>query len=128
MAEARKLADQYQIVLSFEGGHWYGRGLELPNTFGDGPTVQECVADTREALAASVAYLLEQGETPPAPAREGVRTEQVNVRLTAEEKLQLETSARAKGFKGISDYLRAAALESKAQPPHRARQRLRKIA
>ena len=70
------------------------------------------IADTREALAGAVAYMIETAQRPPSPAREGRRTEQVNVRLTAEEKLVLETTARRKGFQGLSDFIRNAALES----------------
>ena len=110
--EAAAIAARYQVILEAEDGHWYGRGLELPHVFGDGATPDKCVAATREALTAAVAYLLEQGQKPPAPARTGRRTQQVNVRLTAEEKAIIEGTARRKGFSGLSDYLRAAALES----------------
>lgn len=111
-AEAKRLAAAYQIILQFEDGEWYGRGLELPNVFGDGKTPEACVDDTREALAGAVALLLEQGQRPPAPATTGQRTEQVNVRLTAEEKVLLEASAKRKGFTGLSDFVRAAAIEA----------------
>ena len=56
--------------------------------------------------------LLERGQRPPAPARQGTRTQQVNVRLTAEEKAVLEATAKNQGFKGLSDLLRAAALDA----------------
>ncbi len=59
-----------------------------------------------------MACLLEDGQKPPTPAREGTRTQQVNVRLTAEEKAVLETTAKRKGFKGLSDFLRSAALDA----------------
>lgn len=90
----------------------YGRGLELPNILGDGRSVGQCVENTQEALAGYVAYLLEEGQKPPSPSREGTRTQQVNVRLTAEEKLILESTAKRKGFQGLSDFIRAAAVES----------------
>jgi len=112
LSEARKLAEQYQVIVSREQGRWYGRGLELPHVFGDGPTAADCIAETRKALTAATAYLLEQGQRPPTPARMGRRTQQVNVRLSAEEKAILETTARRKGFQGLSDFVRAAALES----------------
>ena len=112
LQEAKRIADTYQVILNGEEGHWYGRGLELPNVFGDGKTVSQCMEDTREALCGAVAYMLEQGQKPPTPAKEGARTQQVNVRLTAEEKVMLETTAKRKGFKGLSDFIRAAALES----------------
>lgn len=112
MEAAREAAKGYQIIVEWEDGHWYGRGLELPQVFGDGAKPEACIASTREALAAAVAYMLEQGQQPPAAAKEGKRTTQVNVRLTAEEKAILEGTARRKGFEGLSDFMRAAALES----------------
>jgi predicted RNase H-like HicB family nuclease len=111
MAKAKAIVQEYQVILSCEDGHWYGRGLELPNIHGDGSTVNKCVEDTREAFCGWVAYLLEEGDRPPTPAREGTRTMQVNVRLTAEEKALLEVTAKRKGFSGLSDFVRAAAME-----------------
>ena len=35
---------------------------------------------------------------------------QVNVRLTPEEKAILESKAKAKGFRGLSDFIRASVL------------------
>ena len=40
LAKARKIAEQYQVIVAFEDGHWYGRGLELPGIHGDGKTVE----------------------------------------------------------------------------------------
>jgi predicted RNase H-like HicB family nuclease len=111
MAKAVRIAQQYQVILAYDAGHWYGRGLELPNIHGDGKTVDRCVANTREAFAGWVAYLLEEGQRPPAPARDGTRTAQVNVRLSCEEKVLLEATAKRKGFSGLSDFVRAAAME-----------------
>jgi predicted RNase H-like HicB family nuclease len=106
------MVSDYQIIVECEDGHWYGRGLELPHVYGDGETAEQCIDSTREALAAAVAYLLEAGQVPPTPARHGKRTTQVNVRLTADEKAILENTARRKGFEGLSDFLRAAAMEA----------------
>ena len=111
LQEAKRVAAAYQIIVHCEAGHWYGRSLELPRVFGDGKTVDHCIQDTQEALCGTVAHMLEHGRQPPAPAREGTRTQQVNVRLTADEKAVLETTAKRKGFKGLSDFLRAAALD-----------------
>jgi len=108
--EARRLANSYQIILHEEDGEYYGRALELPNVMNDGKTADACVRATRDILTTAIAYLLESGERPPAPASEGKRTEQVNIRVTPEEKLLLEEAARSKGFRGISDYVRAASL------------------
>ena len=107
---AREIADRYQVVVRYEDGEYYGRGLELPGAMDDGKTPDECVTNTREAMVAVVAYMLEEGQTPPLPASEGARTEQVNVRLTSEEKLAMEQAAQRQGYRGLSDYVRAAAL------------------
>jgi len=110
LQRAARLAERYQIVLEHEDGWWYAHGLELAGARGDGATPEAAVADTREALVTMVAYMLEAGERPPAPAQEGRRTEQVNIRLTAEERLHLEGRSQAQGFRGLSDFVRALAL------------------
>jgi predicted RNase H-like HicB family nuclease len=112
LKRAKEIVGDYQIVLTSEDGEWYGRGLELPQVFGDGLTPEACIESTREALVAAVAYMLEEGQVPPVPAKNGKRTTQVNVRLTAEEKAILEGTARRKGFQGLADFIRAAVLES----------------
>ena len=109
LAEAERLVAQYQVVLHCEDGQWYGRGLEMPKVFADGPTADDCIQATREAMQGVAAMLLEEGKSPPTPAREGARQRQVNVRLTAEERLLFEAAARRKGFAGLSDFFRSAA-------------------
>jgi len=110
LRQARKIAESYQIIIDFEDGEYYGRGLELPNVMNDGKTPDECVEKTRDILTTAVAYLLETGQTPPSPASENKRTEQINIRLTPDEKLRLEEAARSKGFRGVSDFVRIASL------------------
>jgi predicted RNase H-like HicB family nuclease len=112
LKRAREIADSYQIILHFEDGEYYGRGLELPSVMNDGRTPDECVRHTRDILTTTIAYMLENGETPPPPASEGKRTEQVNIRLTPEEKLLLEETAKSRGFRGVSDFVRAQTLSN----------------
>jgi predicted RNase H-like HicB family nuclease len=112
LAKARELAARYQMILWYEDGEWYGRGLEMPHVYGDGRTPAQCIEDTREAFVGMAATLLERGEKPPAPAKSGQRTAQVNVRLTAEEKALLEAVAERKGFSGLSDFIRASVLQA----------------
>lgn len=109
LADAKKIAEKYEIIMASENGEWFGRGLEMPNVFGDGKTPDECIQNTKEGLISAVAYLLEQGEVVPSPASEGKRTEQVNVRLTKEERIILNASAKSQGFHGLADFLRAKA-------------------
>lgn len=113
LAQAKKIAADYEIVMWFEDGEWYGRGLELPHTYGDGKTPAACIASVRQGLVVTVATMIEDGDRPPVPARTGERTEQINIRLTTSEKAMLENRSRAGGFRGISDYVRAAALVKK---------------
>jgi predicted RNase H-like HicB family nuclease len=110
LAKARALAERYQVLIWFEDGEYYGRGLELPFTAADGKSPQECFENVREAMVATVGHMLERGDAPPPPASHTGRTQQVNIRLSAMEKLRMEESARAKGFRGVADYLRARAL------------------
>jgi predicted RNase H-like HicB family nuclease len=112
LRQARAIAQGFQIIIEFEDGEYYGRGVELPNVMADGKTPDECVSAIRDALTTGVAFLLENGEQPPPPASENLRTEQINVRVTADEKVRLETAARSKGFRGISDFVRNASLAS----------------
>jgi predicted RNase H-like HicB family nuclease len=110
LRRARDLASKYQVILRHEDGEYYGRGLELPLVMSDGKTPDACVKNTRDAFVAAIATMLELNRTPPSPADEGTRSEQVNVRLTPEEKILLEEAARMKGFRGISDFVRSASL------------------
>ena len=110
------MVDRYQVVLWSADGEYYGRGVEMPGVMADGKTPAECVAAVRQALSAAVATAIELGESPPPPASEGARTEQVNIRFSAEEKLALDTAARQQGFRSVSDYVRHAVLaEGRAQ-------------
>jgi predicted RNase H-like HicB family nuclease len=107
---ARKIAARHQVIIQQEDGDYVGRGLELPNAFEDGRTPDECVKKSREMFVTVVAAMIEAGEVPPPPASEGRRTEQVNVRLSAEEKLVLEASARRHGHAGLAEYIRSVAI------------------
>jgi predicted RNase H-like HicB family nuclease len=110
LSRAREIAGRYQVILQFEDGEYFGRGLEMPLVMADGKTPDACVAATREALAAVVATIMESGKTPPAPAMDQTRSVQINIRLTAAEKELLEQSAHRHGFRGLSDYARHALL------------------
>lgn len=114
MATATALAEKYQVVLWFQDGAWYGRGVELPDAMNDGKTPDECIANTREMFVTTIAVMLEQDMVPPPPADEGIRNEQMNIRLSADERLRLATAARQRGFEGVSDFVRTAALDAAA--------------
>jgi predicted RNase H-like HicB family nuclease len=108
--QARTIAEQYQLVIWFEDDEYFGRGVELPYAFGEGKTIEQCARNTREAFVTAVAGYLQEGNSPPAPAHEGKRDQQLNIRLSSQERLLLETKARQSGATGISEYVRAVAL------------------
>lgn len=112
LTRARALAKQYRLVIeSDDEGGYMGRTLELPSSMGGGESVAACAADTLEATVLSIATMLENGQTPPAPAREGKRETQVNIRLSVEERFRLEQAASNAGYRSLSDYIRAAAIK-----------------
>ncbi len=108
--KANAVASAYEIVLRQEDGEWYGHALEYPEAMGDGKTPAAAIKATRKAIVSGVAVLLEMGETPPRPARQQIRDQQVNIRISVEEKALLEARARAQGFRGISDYMRTVSM------------------
>jgi predicted RNase H-like HicB family nuclease len=111
LRRARDIASQYRLLLEHDAEAGYiGSTVEMPLVMGDGVTPEACVKMVLEATIAAVATLLERGESPPSPAREGKREHQVNIRLSADEKFRLEHAAQAQGYRSLSDYMRAAAL------------------
>ena len=112
LKRARQIALQYRVVIHLESGDYYGEALELPGVMNDGKTPAECVANTLDILVTTVATMLERGEIPPLPATDERRDEQVNVRLSKLEKRTFEEAARSRGFRGLSDFMRAATMSS----------------
>lgn len=111
--KARKIVADYRIILERnERLGFIGSSVELPTVFADAKTPEKCYRTTQDALMVAVATMIECGQRPPQPASMGLRTEQVNVRLTAEEKLLFANAAMNLGFKGISDFIRSTALNN----------------
>lgn len=109
--KAAALASQYRIVIEADPEVGFlGTSQELPGVFADGPSPAECFNQTLEALTATVATMLEAGQTPPAPLAQQARTTQLNVRLSRQERATLESAARRQGFRGVSDFVRNSAL------------------
>ena len=110
--EAAKLAEGYRLILEPDGeGGYIGSAVEFQTVLARGATAQACIDSTRQALTVAAAAMLEAGQRPPAPASHKKRQVQINVRLSGDEKLLLEEAARRCGFKGVSDFVRTAALE-----------------
>jgi len=112
LRKAKKIVADYRIMLERnEKLGFIGSAVELPTVFADARTPEQCYKATEEALMVAVATMIECGQRPPQPASAGLRTEQVNVRLTAEEKLLFANAAMNLGFKGVSDFIRNSALD-----------------
>jgi len=111
--KAGKIVADYRIILERnESLGFIGSSVEIPTVFVDAKTPEQCYKATQDALMVAVATMIECGQRPPQPASAGRRTEQVNVRLTAEEKLLFANAAMNLGFKGISDFIRNTALNN----------------
>jgi len=111
LRKAKSLVSQYRITLERnERLGFIGSSVELPTVFADAQSLEDCYEATQNALAVAAATMFECGQTPPQPVSARKRTEQVNVRLTAEEKMVLSNAASTFGFRGISDFLRNAAM------------------
>lgn len=109
LEKARATAGEYRYLVDREDDVYFGNTMEMPYVMADGPTMEEAITATREATITAIATLLEKGETPPVPASQNRRTEQVNIRLTPEERFQIDAAARREGFRGVSDFMRAQA-------------------
>ena len=111
LTKATKLVRQYRLTFERDAEVGFvGSSIEMPYVMADGATIEDCATSTAEALIGAIATLLEAGERPPSPASKGKRERQINVRLTAEEKVRLEEAARREGFRSISDFIRTTAL------------------
>jgi predicted RNase H-like HicB family nuclease len=114
------LAAEYRFIVErAEDGLYLARAVEFPTVFAHGASPNDCEKKIREALKVAVASMFEAGQLPPLPA--GERRAQVNMRVTADEKSLLEESARHAGFRGLSDFVRFAALSfARGEPGRKA--------
>jgi predicted RNase H-like HicB family nuclease len=111
LRRAKEIASGYRLVIQRSPRLGYvGTSTEFPGVMADGPTPQACVEATILAHTALVATMLEAGEQPPVSADPSLRKEQINIRVTAEEKLRLEDAAQQRGFRNVSEFLRTTAL------------------
>lgn len=111
LARARKVVEHYRLLIEPRpDGGFSGSAVELPLTLGRGETEIDCIRDTRAALVRTVVSYLQDGNDPPAPASDHRREVQMNIRLTADERLRIEERARVAGYRSVSDYMRRAAL------------------
>jgi len=125
-AQAERIGARYRLLLEpDEPSGFVARAMEMPTVFERGRTADASVEALRVALTVAIATMLEGGESPPPSSLSEVRRDQVNVRLSREEKLVLEAAARRGGYRGLSDFLRAVGLAHAQQPSQGPNPRLR---
>src|SRR4051812_15633179 len=89
LKRARSLAEKYRIILEPEETEGFvGRAVEMPYCLGLGKSPDACVRDTREVIVSSLATMIESGQAVPTPSGQK-RQEQINIRVSPEEKLIL---------------------------------------
>jgi predicted RNase H-like HicB family nuclease len=115
LRNAAALAERYTVIVGLDDDArtptYIGRTLEMPLVMADGVTRSSCMEQVIEATRVAIATMLEAGDVPPQPATDESRTAQVNIRLTQREKFCLEAAAKRAGFRGVSDFVRTAALD-----------------
>jgi predicted RNase H-like HicB family nuclease len=115
LRKAAALAERYTVIVGLDDDAqpptYVGRTLELPLVMADGVTRAACMEQVIEATRFAIAAMLEAGDVPPQPATDDSRTAQINIRLTQREKFCLEAAAKRAGFRGLSDFVRTAALD-----------------
>lgn len=107
---AAELAARYSLVVSASDEGWSARCVEIPTAFAFAETEERALESARERVRVLLAFMIEQERKLPAPMRESKRDSQVNVKLTAEERMVIEEAARQQGFRGLSDFFRFAAM------------------
>lgn len=117
MSDAEVLARWYQRVLwqipsdVRRSGRllWRCKTVEL-ELVSVADTPEEALEESLLQSALVIVEMRQDGIPPPEPLAGLPRDQQVNIRLTAEERLTLESLANREGFRSVSDYVRSAAL------------------
>lgn len=107
---ATEVAGKYGMLVGASDNRFFAKCVEMPGIVVFGKTAEDAIEALHEPLTIAIASLLEADRKVPAPMVEGKRESQVNVKLTAEERVVVEAAAKREGFTGLSDFFRHAAL------------------
>lgn len=112
LRQARRHASQFGRVTVFDSvsDEWVSTCVELPNAIGVGDSAKEAEKELTENLAVHFAYLKEIGRTWPEPSS-SPRSEQLNIRLTVQEKAEFEAAAKRLGLSSVADLVRMIVLD-----------------
>ncbi len=110
---ARRMAAKYRLVLEPDAsGGFKAHAIEMPRASGAGRTADKCVDNTRAAIVSAVVKMLVKGDAPPLPAGETRRVEQINIRVSPEDRILLEEAARQQGCRSVADYVRRVSIRT----------------
>jgi hypothetical protein len=116
LARASDIVLGYRLMIERIGpDEFMGRSVELPGVVGFGSSHQRCIESTLRTQSYEVCTLLERGEPVPESVSSRRRTVQLNLRISPNEKQEMEQAALARGFRSISDFVREAALDASAK-------------
>jgi len=112
--KAVELARSYHIVVreSATGG-FIANCAELPVSI-HRDQAEDALKAARHAAEVGIATILEDGEEPPAPIEFHRRTEQVNVRMSVEDKRLIQKACEAKGISSLSEFFRRSTVNAAA--------------
>jgi|WetSurMetagenome_2_1015567.scaffolds.fasta_scaffold924242_1 predicted RNase H-like HicB family nuclease len=109
--EAEKIVSRYHVIVErHERLGYFATAIEMPGTNAHGKTPNDCFKEIHQALIASVATLIDAGQPVP-DVCDAARSIQINLRVTPREKVLMTHAAKRLGFRGLSDFLRRAALK-----------------
>ena len=110
LKEAESIARSYRFTVEQCDDGYVGSTVEMSSVIGLGDTPMTAIQETIELLISAIATMIELDQPVPASASSHKRDQQVNIRLSSDEKLRLEEAARREGFRSVSDFIRSAAI------------------
>lgn len=103
---ARDIVQNYSMFISPHSKKGFrGRSVEFPEILVHAPDRASCLKKLEQVLTQVVLTVLKDGGTVPRPS-DGRMTEQLNFKLTFDQKLLVENLASQRGFSGLSEFIR----------------------
>ena len=109
--KAERLSRSYRVFIDPDpDGGFLGSSEDFQRVFAEGNTPQACFDATQTLIAVSIATMLANDQRIPEPIGNGKRDRQINFRVSGEEKARMEAARKRRGFEGMGDFVRTAAL------------------
>ena len=109
--KAEHLSKRYRVSIDSDpDGGFLGSSQDFQRIFAEGKTPQACFSAAQTLIAVSIATMLANDQRIPEPIGSGKRDRQINFRVSGEEKARMEAARKRRGFEGMGDFVRTAAL------------------